>query len=69
MFEVLLRCETLLLVGCPPESCRGTWGSVLAKKRVARILRLLEEAEVSKEIFCVFANTHRLGELKARVLA
>lgn len=68
IFEALLWCDTLLLVGCPPSSCRNTWGSTLAEKRVARILQLLEEAAVPKKVFCVFANLNRLGELKARVL-
>lgn len=68
MLGMLLKYDTLLLVGCPPESCRGQWGSTLAEKRVARVSRLLEEAAVPKRVFCVFANLHRLGDLKARVL-
>lgn len=69
MLEVLLRCDRLLLVGCPPLSCRGVRGSVLAEKRVARVSQLLAEAGIPKEVQCVFAHVHRLGELKARVLA
>lgn len=65
---ILLRCDTLLLVGCPPASCRNEWGSALAEKRVMRVSRLLEEAEIPKRVLCVFANPNRLGELKARVI-
>lgn len=67
ILELLTRYDVLLLVGCPPLSCRNDWGSTLAEKRVERISRLLEEAEVPKKVFCVFANLKRLGELKARV--
>lgn len=69
ILEMLSRWDTLLLVGCPPESCRNAWGSSLAEKRVTRVSRLLEEAGVPKKVFCVFANLNRLGELKARIMA
>lgn len=69
ILEALSWCDTLLLVGCPPLSCQNAWGSRLAEQRVARVSRLLEEAEIPKKVFCVFANLSRLGELKARVMA
>lgn len=69
ILELLARYDVLLLVGCPPSSCRSDWGSTLAEKRVERISRLLEEAEVPKRVLCVFANLKRLGELKARVFS
>ena len=65
LFEILESdCDRLLLVGCPLDSCHNLEGSRFAQRRVLKVNRLLEEADIPKMIHLSFVTVDKIAELK-----
>ncbi|HHT08943.1 MAG TPA: hydrogenase iron-sulfur subunit [Atribacter sp.] len=58
------KCDRILLVGCPIDSCFHQNGSRFAQRRVNRINHLLEEAGITKRVAISFVTAEKISEIK-----